>query len=211
MPYRREHSCTVDEEVTENIEVVTKETSLGVFKFVKGMYPDGRLGLRAIRIPAHIPVSEGMRICNTLGGQFSPATPLNPKKQLLTEKFCIGCVYKLVEEFEMPSYGVELSEVVLPTSDKCYMLGHKHLPYKNVDGSVNPSLIRLSLSRLNSIEASSEVKLGALRKLLRLARVYGIKVEEKPHFKLEDLDFYLTILTEIEREEEDADSKTLKG
>lgn len=207
MPYRREHNCTIDEEVTDEIEVVAKETSLGTFKFVKGRYPDGRMGLRAIRIPAYIGVSEGMRICNTLGGQFSPATPLNPKKQLLSEKICLGVVYSLVEDFEMPFDRVELSELRLPTSDRCFLLGHKELPYMNPDGTINRLYVENSVQRINSIEASSDLKLTALRKLLRICDAYGIAVQEKPHFRLEDLDFYLMILSTFEdtgkKEEED--------
>lgn len=201
MPYRREHNCTINEEVTDQIEVVSKDTPLGVFKFVRGLLPTGQPALRAIRIPANIPVNEAMRICNTMGGEFSPATPLNPRKQLLTEKTCAQCIYKFVEDFEMPFGGV-MSEVGLPTSARCFMLGHKELPYMNPDGTVNRSFIQISLSRLNNIDASSEVKLTALRKLLRIAKGYGIKVEAQPHFRLEDLDFYLTVLSEFESIEE---------
>lgn len=201
-PYRREHSCTVDEEVTEEIVVISKETSLGVFNFVKGLYPDGRAGLRAVRIPAYIGVSEGMRICNTLGGQFSPATPLNPKKQLLGESIPLSVIRKLIEDFEMPFDGVELSEVSLPFDAKCFMLGHKELPYKNSDGTINYDFIRVSLRRLNRIDASAELKLTALRKLLRITEGYGIKVNEKPFFRLEDLELYLAILSEFEDTDE---------
>lgn len=200
-PYRREHSCTIDEEVTENLEPIEKETKAGYLKFVRGQRPDGSPGIRAVRIPAYIPVNEAGRMCNTLGGQFSPATPLNPKKQLLRERPCVGCFYRWVEDFEMPLKEVSLSELRLPTSDRCYMLGHKELPYKNPDGTINLTYLKGSLYKVNKIDASAEVKLTALRKLLRLSKVYGINME-KSLFKLSDLEFFLQILVEFEAKEE---------
>lgn len=207
MPYRREHNCTLDEEVTENLEPVEKDTSVGVLKFVRGQRPNGTPGVRAVRIPAHIPVNEANRMCNTLGGQFSPATPLNPKKQLLRENPTMGHIETWAREFEMPFSGLALSELKLPSCPRCFLLGHKELPYKNPDGSINLDYVKSSLSRVNLIKASATVKLTALRKLLRLARVYGIKTDADSKFMLSDLDLFLTILSEVE---EDASSDTRK-
>lgn len=203
MPYRREHACTIDEEITEDLVVVERETSVGVMKFVRGIDPTGRTGIRAVRIPAHIPVNEAGRICSTLGGNFSPATPLDPRRQLLREKPCVTYIYKYVEDFEMPGDGyVKLSEEGLPASGRCFLMGHKELPYKYPDGVVNLEWMVGSICRVNRIDASAELKLTAFRKLLRLCKVYGIRLVEKPKFKFSDLDFFLTVLSEYEAKEE---------
>lgn len=202
MPYRREHACTIDEEITDQLEVVQKETPIGVMKFVKGMSPDGKQGIRAIRIPAHIPVNEAGRICQTMGGNFSPATPLNPRSQLMRERPCVKYIYQYVEDFEMPLDYIRLSEVGLPKSDTCFLMGHKDLPYKYPDGIIHVEFVKGSLSRVNRIDAPADLKLTALRKLLRLARVYGIRLVEKPKFKVSDLEFFLMVLTQYEEKEE---------
>lgn len=202
MPYRREHACTIDEEITEQLEVVEKETPVGVLKFVKGIDPAGRKGIRAIRIPAHIPVNEAGRICQTMGGNFSPATPLDPRRQLLREKPCVCYIYQYVEDFEMPVDYVRLSEAGLPISGKCFLMGHKELPYKYPDGAVHLEHLVGSLSRVNRIDAPAELKLTALRKLLRLCKVYKIPLQEKPKFKFADLEFFLMVLSEYEAKEE---------
>ena len=202
MPYRREHSCTIDEEITDQLEVVEKETPIGVMKFVKGLTPAGKKGIRAVRIPAHIPVNEAGRICQTMGGNFSPATPLNPRNQLMREKPCVSYIYQYVEDFEMPLDYIRLSEVGLPISVTCFLMGHKDLPYKYPDGIIHKEHVKGSLSRINRIDASADLKLTALRKLLRLARVYGIRLVEKPKFKVSDLEFFLMVLVEYEAKEE---------
>lgn len=202
MPYRREHACTINEEITENLEVIEKETPVGVMKFVKGTDPMGTLGIRAIRIPAHIPVNEAGRICQTMGGSFSPATPLDPRRQLLKEKPCMKYIYQYVEDFEMPINYIRLSEVGLPVSAKCFLMGHTQLPYKYPDGTIHKEFVQGSLSRVNKIYASADLKLTALRKLLRLARVYGIVLKEKPGFKVSTLEFFLSVLSEYEAKEE---------
>jgi hypothetical protein len=120
----------------------------------------------------------------------------------LKEKPCVAYVYQYVEDFEMPFNYLKLSEVGLPTSDKCFLMGHKELPYKFPDGTIHLDFLKGSLSRVNRIDASADLKLTALRTLLRLCKVYGIRLTEKVGFRLNDLDFFLTVLTVYEEKEE---------
>lgn len=85
MPFRREHNCIIDELVTQIEEVREKMTQYGVIKVLYGRRPNGSRGIRGYRIPGAVPVSTAQRLCSTMKGQFSPATPLNPRKQLLQE------------------------------------------------------------------------------------------------------------------------------
>lgn len=85
MPFRREHNCITDELVTHIEEVKEKKTSYGIIKMLIGRRANGSRGIRGYRIPGSVPVSTAQRLCSSLKGQFSPATPLNPKKQVLQE------------------------------------------------------------------------------------------------------------------------------
>jgi len=85
MPFRREHNCIIDELVTQIEEVREKKTRFGLIKVLYGRRANGSRGIRGYRIPGAVPVSTAQRLCSTMKGQFSPATPLNPKKQLLQE------------------------------------------------------------------------------------------------------------------------------
>lgn len=222
MPYRRQHNCTLDETITENLVVVAKDTPIGLLQFVRGTRENGSTGIRAVRIPAEIPVNEGQRICQTMGGQFSPATPLNPRAQMMREKPCVSVVYALVKDFEMPTNEVRLSQWTqsqvdtLPDTSFAIILSGgiktltgftlpkklRLLPYKNFDGTINRWLLQNSISNIGLVEAPAEDKKEAFHKLLHLAKIYGIHLVEKPKFRLSDFEFYLDILIQAEMSEE---------
>jgi len=136
-----------------------------------------------------------------MGGQFSPATPLNPRKQLLKENPSVGCYYSWVKDFEMPINEVKLTEAELPFSDRCFLMGHRKLPYKYPDGRISLRYLKSSLFNLNKVDISAELKLTALQRLLRLCKTYDIRLTERAGFKMVDLEFYLMVLSEYEAKE----------
>lgn len=85
MPFRTEHSCMVNDKVTEIAEIRTKKTAYGVLRLVYGKLPNGKLALRSIRIPGNISIQIAQSLCVSRGGQFQPATPINPQKQMLSQ------------------------------------------------------------------------------------------------------------------------------
>ena len=85
MPFRTEHSCMVNDKVTEIAEIRRKKTPYGVLRLVYGKLPNGKLALRSIRIPGNISIHTAQSLCISRGGEFQPATPINPQKQMLSQ------------------------------------------------------------------------------------------------------------------------------
>lgn len=101
MPFRTEHSCMVNDEVTNIAEVRTKKTAYGVLRMVYGKLPNGKLALRSIRIPGNISIQVAQSLCVSRGGQFQPATPINPQKQMLSqsERAVFNGLFREIESF----------------------------------------------------------------------------------------------------------------
>lgn len=178
----------------------------------------GKEALRSIRIPGEISVQVAQNMCNSAGGEFSPATPLNPQRQLLEEKPCLKSIYCWVDDFEMPFRGVKFSDWstlkkdALPDSAFAIILsgGRKdstgrtvprslrRLPFKNIEGTINKGCLQSALSKVNQVAASASSKRNALTKLLSFAKAYGMKMQERVNFKVSNLDFLLSILEEAE-------------
>lgn len=221
MPFRTEHSCMVDDRVTEIVEIRRKKTSYGTFRMVYGKLPNGKLALRSIRIPADISVQIAQSLCVSRRGEFQPATPINPQKQLLSQMTLLSVCNKkivfnaLIRDFESPYKGVEMVELKLDDlPDSAFLivlLGGKVdetgrtvprslrvLPYKDIAGKIDRAQVQNALAEVSQVNASAVVKRTALRKLLRIAHALGIKPQESSRFNLGDLDFYLGQLEKIE-------------
>lgn len=225
MPYRQQHSCMIDEEATEIVEIRTTTTKYGDLKVV--MARKGKaVVVRSIRIPGKIPVNTAQQLCAARGGQFSPATPLNPKAQLLSEEYCfhklsregqIEVLQALVSDFVMPVEEVQMAELSsaqkneLPDSAFALVLpgGKKdetgrtiprslrRLPYKNVRGIIDRVFLSNAFSLMPQVVAPAGLKRQALCKLLRAAKTVGVETQSIGNFKLSDLDFYLETLEGI--------------
>lgn len=213
----------IDESVVEVTEILDMKTDWGVIKVVKGKNIKGELATRSLRMPGTMPVSEAQRLCNLRGGQFSPSTPIDPKRQLLADLEALPSKERkqvleaLVEDFEMEAPKLAdwsaKNKNDLPDSSFVVVLsgGHKDemgrtvprslrlLPYKDSSGKIDKSNVQNALARVNQINVPASVKLSALRKLLGIARALGIKVQENSRFKLDDLDFYLEKLEVLEK------------
>lgn len=224
-PYRQQHSCLVNEQVVKNLEPKKVKTKVGEIWVVMGQTADGKTMPRSIRFPAEVPVSIAQSMCNQRGGKFEPATPIDPKKQMLSEEYGFNEMSKeakklilssLVENFEMPG-EVNLAKwrtasvndlpdsafiVVLPggkkdESGKTVPRSLRLLPYKNASGQIDKVHVRNALARVNQIGAPASVKKTALAKLLRIARALGMQVQEREKFRLSDLTFYLDLLESL--------------
>lgn len=224
-PYRRQHSCLIHDEVTANLHSVRVKTKFGEVWVVKGTTGAGKEMIRSIRFPATVPVSTAQSLCTQRGGKFEPATPLDPRQQLMSEDYSfdnLGASAKkeilnsLIEGFEMPGEVVlakwKTSSVNnLPDSAFIVILrgGSKDeegktvprslrlLPYKNASGQLDKAHIKNALARVNQIKASPAVKKRALAKLMRIAKALGMNVQEKKNFKLSDFGYYLDLLEEL--------------
>jgi len=227
MPYRTQHACVVDENITDIVEVRSKKTQWGILKIVYGTNIAGKLAVRSLRIPGMVPVQQAKSLCIARGGKFNPATPLNPQRQLLSEMNLLSPCNKkeifrsLIQDFEMPFKEIAMSdwseakENELPDSAFIVVLsgGQKDetgrtvprslrlLPYKNEDGKIDKRHLRNALSNVHRINAPAAVKRKALTKLARTAKSLGMPIEDVgKFFKLSDLDFYLGQLEELEEE-----------
>ena len=226
MPFRNQHNCTVDSEATEVVQIKKANTPYGELHMVYAKKGD-KVVLRGLRIPANVPVHIAKNLCQVRGGEFSPATPLNPKDQMLSEEYCFWKMTKenqrlvldaLVKDFEMPDMGdiittgMHLSEsfhldddafaLVLPggVKDKdgrTVPRGLRRLPYKNARGTIQVDLLASSLSRFNEVAAPASLRKKALTKLLRGCKSIGMEVQEKDKFPLSHLYFYLGMLEKV--------------
>lgn len=84
-PFRTEHSCMVNDKVTEIAKIREKKTPYGVLGLVYGKLPNGKSALRSIRIPGNVSIRVAQSLCISRGGQFQPATPINPQRQMLSQ------------------------------------------------------------------------------------------------------------------------------
>lgn len=226
MPFRTEHSCMVNDQVTSITEIRRKETKWGTLRLVYGTLANGKVALRSIRIPAKLSVQMAQSLCISKGGQFQPATPVNPQKQLLSEMNLLNkCNRKivfnaLIRDFEAPMKEVAMVEWGDDNRDKlpdsAFLLvlsgGKKDetgrtvprslrvLPYKNIAGKIDKVCIKNALARLSEVKAPAPTKRIALLKLLQIARALGITIDEAGRFKMSDLVFYLEQLEKIGEE-----------
>jgi len=215
----------VNEQVTNITEIRKKETKWGTLRLVYGTLASGKKALRSIRIPAKLPVQMAQSLCISRGGQFQPATPVNPQKQLLSEMNLLSkCNRKivfnaLIRDFESPIKEVEVIEREanldkLPDSAFLIVLsgGRKDesgrtvprslrvLPYKNLAGKIDKVHVKNALARLSEVKAPAPIKRTALLKLLQIARALGVSIDEAGRFKMSDLAFYLEQLEKIGEE-----------
>ena len=225
MPFRDTHSCMVEERATEILGEKESKTKWGVITFVMG-----RMGtkavVRSIKIPGNIPVSIAQNLCKLQGGEFSPATPLDPKQQMLSEEYCYVKLSKenkrevlqaLVRDFEIKgkdyvmvdthlSEQYELSDdafaLILPggckdASGRTVPRSMRKLPYKNMRGIIQGGLLSESLKSLPTVAAPANIKRKALTKLLRAATSVNMDVQCAENFRLSDLDYYLQQLEKV--------------
>ena len=122
MPFRESHSCLLDDSVTKVTSIERVKTKYGIVRLVMGVNTKGQKKARSMRIPGSVPVVYAQELCKLRGGKFSPATPVDPKRQVMSEGgvFCLSeadksrqkeILERLVEDFEMPD--PELTEVEL--------------------------------------------------------------------------------------------------
>jgi hypothetical protein len=220
-PYRNQHSCMINDKVTLVEEVREKKTAFGVLGFVYGrLHKGGALVLRSIRFPGEVSVSTAQSLCAARGGQFSPATPINPQHQMLSgyDK-CVKSrkreiLEALISDFEMPfdeviladwprslvnelpdsSFAIVLSGGVLDEDGRTVPRSHRLLPYKTERGTVDASHLRNALATVHTVKASANLKLDALTKLLRAVKSIDMDVTSKDRFELSNLYFYLSAL-----------------
>jgi len=82
MPFRKHHNIIIDDTVTDIVETVKVKTKWGTIRIVRGK-KGNKIAVRAIQIPAEVPVSVAQSMARSRGARFEPATPLNPKDQML--------------------------------------------------------------------------------------------------------------------------------
>lgn len=225
MPFRTEHSCMVNDQVTQITEIRRKETKWGTLRLVYGTTAAGKKALRSIRIPAKLSVQMAQSLCISRGGQFQPATPINPQKQLLSEMNLLNkCNRKivfnaLIQDFEAPVMEVEMKDweevrdalpdsaflIILPggrqnEAGRTVPKSLRVLPYKNATGKIERDYVKNALTALSEVKAPAKIKRVALLKLLQIAHALGIQLEEGGKFKMSDLVFYLKQLEKIGEE-----------
>lgn len=208
MPYRHEHSCLLDKNATEIVGTKEAKTKWGIVRIVLAKNSEGKVVARNIQFPGSIPVHIAQNLCKSRGGEFSPVTPINPQKQLLSEYPTEGrmeLIEKLVEEFEMPFEAILSNwtrEYISELPDSCFAIvlldGSRYLPYKDKEGKLDSVGIQNALAKLNQIKCSASFKRKALTKLLIIARSIGMQMKDEEKFKLSDLNFYLGLLEEAE-------------
>lgn len=212
MPFRNQHSCMIDEDANEIVGTKSAQTKWGLIQIVMARKPDGSVVARSIRIPAKVPISIAQNLCRVRGGQFSPATPSNPKQQLMSEyqfgslppDFKVEILTGLIKDFVSPVEFVLGAPETKDLPDGYFVISSKRLlPYKDSSGRMNKVLVQNSLARLHEVKVSAGVKREALNKLIRIAHALGINAVDNLKFKLADLDYYLGLL---EKEEASASS-----
>lgn len=226
MPYRNQHACTINETITDIVEVRSKKTQWGVLKIVYGTSASGALAVRSIRIPGTVPVQQAKSLCIARGGKFQPATPLNPQRQLLSEMNLLSICNKkqvfesLIEDFEMPfkevlmvdwstarkddlpdsAFIVVLSGGVKDETGRTVPRSLRLLPYKDESGKIDKGHLKNALARVSQLTAPATVKRKALTKVLRIGKSLGMKMQDVGRFKLDDLGFYLEQLEKLEED-----------
>lgn len=221
MPYRNQHSCMINDKVTLIEETREKKTKFGLLGFVYGrLHKGGALMLRSIRFPGEIPVNSAQSLCAARGGQFSPATPLNPQHQMLSGyEYCTPkrkreIMEALIRDFEMPfaevaladwptsqknelpdsSFALILFDGVVDVDGKTVPRSHRKLLFRNERGIVDKAHLRNALATVNKVKAPAKLKRVALTKLLRAAKSINMNVQSRSDFAIKDLDFYLDAL-----------------
>jgi hypothetical protein len=225
MPFRDTHSCLVNEQATEIVGEKKAKTKWGEVTFVMARM-GAKTVVRSIKIPGSVPVSTAQQLCTGQNGQFSPATPLNPQKQLLSEEYCFNKLSRdnkrevlraLVRDFEMPCKEVAMGDwdasrenelpdsafaLILPGGQKdgtgnTVPRSMRKLPYKNVRGVIDKAHLQTALSEVNKVGAPSNLKREALLKLLRATKAVGLDIQDNDKFRLSDLAFYLKQLDKV--------------
>ncbi len=118
-PFRDTHSCMLNADATGIAEVRSAKTKWGLIQIVMAKDASGKLVARSMKIPGNVPVRTAKSLCQSRGGKFEPATPLNPRKQLLSESDAYGYMLLsdeekrevmscLVRDFEMPNQESEI-------------------------------------------------------------------------------------------------------
>jgi hypothetical protein len=182
-------------------------------------------------------VSSASSICKQRGGRFEPATPSDPKAQLLSENYGFNelsayakktILRSLIESFDMPEGDdVQLAKwksasvndlpdsaflIILPggkkdKEGKTVPRSKRLLPYKNANGQIDKAHVRNAMARVNQVHAPASAKRAALAKLIRIAKALGMDVQERKKFKLSDVDYYLGILEGLENLNATSNSK----
>lgn len=215
----------LDEKATEIVEIRVQKTKWGEIGVVMAKKGD-KVVIRSLRIPGKVPVSTAQSLCSSRGGQFSPATPLNPQAQLMSEEYCFHKLTKpnqiqvleaLVRDFESPFQEVAMADwstskknelpdtafaLILPGGKKdetgrTVPRSLRRLPYKTSRGTIDKVHLRNALARINQVQAPAGLKRQALRKLLQAAKAVGIRTQEEGKFRLSDLVFYLENLERL--------------
>ena len=223
-PFRETHSCLVNENATEIVGEKEAKTKWGIMTFVMARLGN-KVVVRSIKIPGTVPVSTAQNLCKVQGGQFSPATPLNPQQQLLSEEYCFvklsdenkrEVLRVLVRDFEIYK-GVEMPTLALSEQyeleDSAFAFilpgGYlditgrtiprslRKLPYKNVRGVIQGNLLTEALRALPQAVAPAKVKREGLTKLIRAAITVNMDVQCAANFRLSDLDYYLQQLQKV--------------
>jgi len=85
MPYKNCHGCKIDDSATEIVGYKEAKTKWGIIRLVLAKNAKGETVVRNMELPSNIPVSVAQHLCKLRGGEFSPATPLDPRQQVLSE------------------------------------------------------------------------------------------------------------------------------
>jgi hypothetical protein len=236
MPFRNQHSCMINDKVTNNLKSRRAKTQFGEIWVVVGVGADGKEHVRSIRFPASVPVNTAASLCRQRGGKFVAATPSDPKQQLMSEEYGFTQLSKytqkvilrsLIESFEMPGYDVQLAKwksssvndlpdsaflIILPggkkdKEGKTVPRSKRLLPYKNASGQIDKAHVRNAMARINQTHAPASMKKTALAKLIRVAKALGMDVQERKKFKLSDMEFYLSLLEGLEKLDATSDTQ----
>lgn len=150
MPFRREHNCIVDEFITQIEEVREKKTKYGIIKTLYGRRANGSRGIRGYRIPGAVPVSTAQRLCSTMKGQFSPATPLNPQKQLLQEGIMPERFAFFSEDSNFGKVDVKVSGVKLYRKNILKFGKWVHPDNKDIEFEITPDIAQEIANNFNA-------------------------------------------------------------
>jgi len=138
-------------------------------------------------------------LCNTRGGKFYPATPLDPKRELLSEMLKLTVwSQKKVNDLSDSAFIVILPGGKKDETGRTIPRTLRLLPYKNERGLIDKVYVRNALARVNQVAAPASVKRAALKKLLRVARGIGIEIKRAEKIRLSELDSYLELLEKVE-------------
>jgi len=206
----------LDSEATEIVETVEVKSKWGIIKVVKAR-KGKTIVTRSIQFPTQVPVQVCQSLCQTRGGKFEPATPINPQTQMLSQEdrlelwVCFSALRLASMEVKVADWSTAYTNDLPDSAFTVILLGGKKdetgrtvprslrlLPYKDKNGMIDKAHVRIALSRVSQVAAPASMKRRALIRLLRIAKGLGMTVQAKSEFEMDELDLFQTTLERLE-------------